>query len=85
MPIVRDNSDKKRNPHRVFDIDFDQAKQHHQAEERYEEDFSRSNEPYVDESQIIQKGAWIAHTDVIKSIQFIPITSEPLVMTASAD
>ena len=45
----------------------------------------KSYTTYVDESQIYQKGSWNAHTDVIKSIQYIPLTVEPLVMTASAD
>jgi len=30
--------------------------------------------PYVDESQIVQKGSWVAHGDVIKSIQYVPLT-----------
>ncbi len=39
----------------------------------------------MDESQIYQKGSWLAHGDVIKSIQYVPMTAEPLVLTASAD
>ena len=56
-----------------------------QMQEQQEPTDLKSYTTYVDESQIYQKGSWNAHTDVIKSIQYIPLTVEPLVMTASAD
>lgn len=51
-----------------------------------QEPFDLKNVPcFVDESSILQKGSWVAHGDVIKSIQYIPLTTEPIVLTASAD
>lgn len=41
--------------------------------------------PELDEGKIIQINDWSAHEDVIKSIQFIAATDEPLVFTASLD
>lgn len=85
-PITMDNKDKKRNPHRVFEIDFDAVGKNKSAQETYfEEDHQQNGPNYVDESQILQRGQWVAHTDVVKSIQFINITSQPLILTASSD
>ena len=39
----------------------------------------------VNDSAIIQISQWTAHTDQIKAIQYITVTDEPLLMTASAD
>jgi len=45
----------------------------------------RARPAVVNESEIIQIAQWSAHTDVIRSIQYIPITDDPLVFTASLD
>lgn len=90
-PVVLDAMDKKRNPHRVFGVDFAAAGKHaHSASSEPElaaEEFEqlRNLPPIVDESQIVQKGSWVAHGDVVKSIQYVALTAEPLVLTASAD
>ena len=41
--------------------------------------------PELDEGKLIQINDWSAHDDVVKSIQFIAATDEPLVFTASLD
>ena len=78
----------KRNPYRVIDIKETVASEKYQpvVEEAFiDDDRIKSREGILNESEIVQISQWTAHTDSIKSIQFIAITDEPLVFTASID
>jgi hypothetical protein len=45
----------------------------------------RTRTAVVNESDIVQVQQWTAHTDVVRSIQYIALTDEPLIFTASLD
>lgn len=39
----------------------------------------------VKESEIVQISQWTAHTDAIRSIQYINVTDSPVILTAGLD
>lgn len=51
----------------------------------FDDDRTKCREAVVPEADILQISQWTAHSDTIMSIQFIPITDEPLIFTASKD
>jgi hypothetical protein len=80
----------KRNPYRLIDIEHQKSKKTERtgcwdtlAEDDTEQ--VRTRTPLLNEAEIIQTAQFDAHKDVIRSIQYVDVTDEPLIFTASAD
>lgn len=85
-----DTSNVKRNPYREIEIKDRPAERNH-FEDMYDEERIKQRNAIVKESKIVQigqlsmPGQTSAHSDAIRSLQYIPVTDEPLIFTASAD
>jgi hypothetical protein len=93
QPIIPvDTRDVKRNPYRLIEM----KQQRGEIQDRQDKgcwgamadddtETIRTRTAVVNESDIIQVQQWTAHTDVVRSIQYISVTDEPLIFTASLD
>lgn len=94
-PIDVTKNNAKRNPHREFAIEVEEKRKpgEKKDEGNDSDDFNLTNEhnivSLIKESEIgkvlTNEAADKPHQDAIRSIQFISVTEEPLIMTASYD
>ena len=78
-----DTTGVKRNPYRV--IDFKQQKQEEAIEMPDTDERIKNIDSVLNESEVIQIGRFEAHSESIKSIQYVSVTDQPLIFTAGID
>lgn len=86
VDLQRPGRKEQRNPYRIIEMKHQshEVSQMSTDNQIYEVKDGR-RDPVVKESEIIQISQWSAHTDAVKSIQYISETDKPLVLTASLD
>ena len=89
-PIDVSVNNPKRNAHREFEFRVETDGKSKEERKKFEEDDdgqrAKDTVPLLKEGQIQQVfSQQDAHSDVIRSIQYINVTDKPLIMTASLD